>query len=731
MAWNKHWQCCFQSRKGVQYAVNIYEQNYSGSVVRLIGAAEPFTTQEDNDNDIFTPIRKQTGYLRVIDNTQDGSLLESIMPANNTQKLVRLYSGTYAGGVFTEGTIQWQGFLCAEAFTQPWDNSVKVIEFPVKSLLAALDDVQLPESAANYENNIAKLLTMAFDALQAAPDTVVVSSQLSNALNDLLKMLVQFLIFFEEETVNNEGDSYKQLVGVSYFEALSDVCALYGLTMRESGTTVSLSAYDKQSARVYTNEWPYTDIVAIAAGQAPTGGTGEFMPEVSMLPQLTFRGANNDAGFVQGGRNAKVALDISGLTFYLDLPHTTESSDAPVVFPLYDDGDGRHEGTLYVQVHDPRYVREAYRFLEYNRRTLIGESTFADMLEHTVIEGYIYDPYYTQNLYNLFTGAFPCRFYHRKENEVVTLKNGIYMNTQYYTSGHSTAIVYAPMYSVTSFLALNATEGWLNIQFLLDHLTWCVEGSDHGYVFGDGINKFYNNADIVAQVYMCLQVGNLFWNGTDWVAGSAPDTKFFFDVTNGKVPNNKTSDMNTDEENGYFIPVTRPLIGPVTFHILNGMSVKHGTGTQYLTCYTHILSDLNISHILPKSIVASERTRNVYRKDIISSGFSEEKNIDLNIGTINNNKLAPSFIKVSSDEFAEAANYYTADSTEQQRPELHLLDRMVAQYNQVRRTFKGKVETGLELLRTRYTYLSRAFFGVDAKHNWRDDETEVKFIEVS
>ena len=49
MAWVKHWQCCFKSFNGTQYAVNVYDQDYSGDVVQLIGAEEPFITQETDD----------------------------------------------------------------------------------------------------------------------------------------------------------------------------------------------------------------------------------------------------------------------------------------------------------------------------------------------------------------------------------------------------------------------------------------------------------------------------------------------------------------------------------------------------------------------------------------------------------------------------------------------------------------------------------------------------------
>ena len=107
--WYTRWQCQFQSFGGTNYAVNICTKQQPGSVQMLTGAAEPFTTQEDDSDDIFTPIRTQTGYLRVID--PDGSLLADLIPANNTERLVQLWSGTITGAGFTPWVLHWQRFL--------------------------------------------------------------------------------------------------------------------------------------------------------------------------------------------------------------------------------------------------------------------------------------------------------------------------------------------------------------------------------------------------------------------------------------------------------------------------------------------------------------------------------------------------------------------------------------------------------------------------------------------
>ena len=98
---------------------------------------------------------------------------------------------------------------------------------------------------------------------------------------------------------------------------------------------------------------------------------------------------------------------------------------------------------------------------------------------------------------------------------------------------------------------------------------------------------------------------------------------------------------------------------------------------------------------------------------------------------MNNNVPSHVFIKSDANTYKESAQYYTSASTKQQRPELHLIDRMAAIYRQVRRAYSVTVERGIELMRTRYVYSGRKFFGVKSQTNWHDDIEEVKFIEVT
>ena len=64
-------------RTAVVYTVSV--GGGTGAAIHLKGGAQPFTTQEANDEDMFTPIRTQSGYLRIVDDGRDanGNALEA------------------------------------------------------------------------------------------------------------------------------------------------------------------------------------------------------------------------------------------------------------------------------------------------------------------------------------------------------------------------------------------------------------------------------------------------------------------------------------------------------------------------------------------------------------------------------------------------------------------------------------------------------------------------------
>lgn len=738
MTWSKKYRIPFQSKNETQYMVYIWEQNYAGEVTTLTGAAEPFVTQENDNDDIFTPVRGQTGTLRIIDTTNDSSLLETLIPANNTEKLVTLVTGTWSGSSFTDNVTQWQGFLCAEAFTQPWDNQKKIIEFPLKSLLAALEDVQIPVSKASLETNIAKLIRYAFEALSIGPsevrfvgNTYIGISQGTMVFEQFFLYILKWSLFFNEDEVMDQGDSTIELIGSSYLEAISIVARMYGLTFRETGSAVTICMYDWNP--LYIEYYSWNDLIALSEGNM-IGCHPTPLPSADLLSTFTFKGKNNVSGFLQGRRSVQVTLAIGGISLNVRLPHTTEDNSSIVDVP------NMYNGHLYVQPHPTRTLGyETFSFGLYHlTRVYISQNLYnlfysadgASNYAACVSQSVLFLLNYDEN--NFVTGAFPCRWMRKEptDHSATVLQNGLFLCTQTPTvTALPTNYPYdnpsfngnPVIYSLQSLLQFHWNSGFVNINFNLHSLI----------VINNKVNyQIDQEANYIIDLYLyCeLLVGSHYWNGNSW---TETESHFTINCKNGKIQTNKTESINVSATEGWFIPISEPLSGFVTFKILSVVMSRPYNSYDHIDARCHIMSDLKISYYQNNDLAASDRSENTYRESIEISGFSNAEKTTLQLGTINNNIYAPCFIQDSDNNYVEIFQYNGQSAPISQRPELNLLERMKQQYRYIRHTFVGEVETGIGIHLKKFTHNNKNFFGIDKQHNWRDETQEVKFIEVT
>ena len=113
----KNYTIQFKSlRAGTTYIVNI--GGGTGTPVQLKAGANPFITQEDDDDDMFTPIRTQSGYLRIVD---DGYAADGVTPFNwkdmiPATDISRPVTLTAIPAGQSTGTVVWQGFMQAQDF---------------------------------------------------------------------------------------------------------------------------------------------------------------------------------------------------------------------------------------------------------------------------------------------------------------------------------------------------------------------------------------------------------------------------------------------------------------------------------------------------------------------------------------------------------------------------------------------------------------------------------------
>ena len=724
MAWNIHWQCCFQSFGGTQYAVNIYEQNYTGSIVQLTGAAEPFVTQEDDNDDIFTPIRVQTGYLRVID--MDGTLLEELTPNGSTERLVRLVRGTYSNGTFTAGSTSadtlWQGFLQPVSYTQKWVSQPHEVEIPVQSFLGALRDVEFSPATLG-SSSLGQLILDGFAAILGTTTPYYsICFVGSIAPTTWLPLTVDTTCFVAVEEYYNDNLVEELVTGWNWGDVLSSILRLFGLTAREGVNMLVIGHYDDPypaGALKYGSVPWYTFNSYVRGYQTGLSWSGSRLYSTPLLSEVSFRGDDGSETCLSGSPRVSVILSIPSQQNIITLP-PVEVLGSPVQQLT------TQQGTLYVQPQSPSSTRELFYYYYYSKHNLQGSTTYAGLLPNTIINGKSYNPYAIDGVYH-YTGAFPCRFSLASSSDNPVLKSGIYINTQYRTQSQTTTITSQRCYQVTSLLGFEANEGWLHIDF-----TWLDVVYSGGSWYTQ--NTFTPDGSIWTQLYVHVQVGDLYYNyqNNSWSGSYNMQHALLINILDGTIQSNKeTMAPASDVDGGFFIPINRHLSGKVTLHILNASPVQDKSTSSYLYGYTHILSDLTVRHVLPQSITRSGRDNNRYSTATSCVG-STDKEIKLDIGTYNNNRLTPSFIKDASGNIVELLSFYTSqNTTTTMRPEKHLLQRLKLHLCTCRRTFTATIAAlGIDPYTLRYAYSGRTYWAVTAERHWRDDTIRMKFLEV-
>ena len=804
MSWNITHQCRFQSRTHQQYCVNISKQADTGqNIVQLQGSEHPFVTSEANGDDIFMPIRQQTGYLRVLDNS-GGTLIDELLPENNTQKMVTLVN-------LTTGKTEWIGFLAAEVFTQPWGNELTELEFPLKSALACLSDITM-QTGVTGTNRLALLVYSAITSLYGegnVPFTdIVLMDDFSNVCDELL-IRANFEKFFSKETIKNDNTEIITRVGTSYREALSAMCEVFGFTLRQQGTSLIFGRYDNGgnfNINVNVMDWSILAMIANSTAWPDLPPAGQIVTK-DLLPIADFRGSNNKLSFVPGGKAAIVSLSVDAADGdkIIEMPQAAiiEGGVRQAVMANngeYIEGSARRDpedplyilsllpfaqkdGTsLYNFQHVPRgnSNTEAFEYREVRvnltsgsstniARTHILQQTYYDVgtVLYASMFGY-WGNYYRYNQSSVYTGAIPGRW-GKGQNVLENCLLLVQDVTTSYDTPTDTALAY---YIRTAGNEEMRASSYLNVKFDVPLTVFsAVNGLTrrNESIFGNegpatytlttvgGTIDLPNGASVLGTIVysmecmLRLEVSDneiYYWNGSEWQLNTGET--FWIGIDGTSIMQSGTESLPIDNVSGYLAKVTNTIAGKtgkVAFAFLNKTIISNDSRMKikdpgqdfsqneidvYAYPFQKIITGLEVNVVYERPVTVGDNN-NVYRKTIIDSGFSEEKQIDLTFGTNNSNTPSPSLLRTYGNEgYVETIGYTSSDGTTiSERPEMHLLNRMVEYYKTMRRTMEAKIATGIDLFRNRFSYNGRKYMAIDKKHDWEREEQEVKFIEVT
>lgn len=324
----KNYTITFKSlRAGTVYTVNI--GGGTGTPVALKGGAQPFATQEDDSEDMFQPIRTQTGYIRIVDDglAADGATAfdwKDLIPATDTSRPVTVT--TTSGGTTT---VHWQGFMQARTFNGTLYGNPQEREFPVQCLLSVLETTNV--NGSNRElKNFAYVIKQAFDSISGLTINNYIFQGGSYALSWLKKK-----VDWQNLTTDDDG----QISGrFDNQRVLEDVCTFWGWTCRTHGQDIIFECVDDTTVPGVLT-LTSTQMGQLAGGSSVGTIGNAFLTEKTPSGSI-FASADNDETQVRGVEKATVQTDCNAAdeTLIEAFPSSVENIMANTGEPYYDQG---------------------------------------------------------------------------------------------------------------------------------------------------------------------------------------------------------------------------------------------------------------------------------------------------------------------------------------------------------------------------------------------------------
>ena len=686
-----HWQVKFKTlRGGKVLTASVYDNTYDGQPILLKGGAEPFVTEESNDDDPFKAIRTQTGSLNIVD---DGYALDGTTPFNWRDLQPRSDHDRPVILTDENDTILWQGFLQAQNFSGTLYEETQEREFPVQCALSVLSS-QYPNTTDQGIVNFAYLLNYISSMVSAASLSIINFTEFviqggGDARRWLLKQF-HWANLLSEDSEANVAPQY------DLFTCLEDMCNFWGWSARTEGTRLYLMCTedpDEQRTITFTP----SQLASMAAGSW-SGGTEDDDPFVRQeLTGNIFASNDNDDMWTNGPSKVSVKSDCNEQS-------TVVTFAPPTVQKAMDDAGsyswvpGSEENTGY---YTTPYI----------------QSFDSNILKGTA----------------LTNGAGFCRrqYYSSTDQDNPTKLDMIVVD-DWDMAGQDIAVVQLQTKRMMSF-----SDGTLKIGgnvYLGNEKQWEDDDNNDFIIARVGIGMTYATAK---WYYLGCSAVGVITHG--W--GTAK-TKVNL-VVNGTLKGTGiyiySGPFNLDTAiDG--IPVPATLHGYVFLDIIGG-----------LYDHVHFMEKFAIGNLkiefsrdqtfIPPTTSTSTRPRKV-QKDRVSSmdytslnenAIKNDQNIDLVYASDNNMNFGFGLVMNPDFSYMTFAEYRY--QTQYARPEQHFADRIANFWAAAKRIITADLRTEVVEATDNITPLSHLVLGalhyrtLAINHQWRDDVTTVKMIQ--
>lgn len=272
------WKIRFFSLAGYKYYVNIYDPSWSGGVTELYGGAQPVTIDEDESDDMFIAVRKQSGYLSVISGLDvAGNIFDwkQFVALDDKSRPVQV--------VDDDNQVLWQGFLQAETYEGSLYGLREERNFPLNSMLGVLecDDIVVSHEIQSF----AWLLEMIFTTVSPLEiGNFYFQGGLNARQHLLMRVDYQNLISLNDD--NEIEPKYTKA------ELLENICKFWGWTAREYKQDIYFTCADDTSESYWLRLTP-AQLHTLATESSAVGNTVPFSTE-ALSGDIYANTENND-----------------------------------------------------------------------------------------------------------------------------------------------------------------------------------------------------------------------------------------------------------------------------------------------------------------------------------------------------------------------------------------------------------------------------------------------------
>ena len=712
------WQVPFVSISGTHYRVDIYDEGYTGSPVQLLAGDQPFVTDEDASDDYFAPVRSQSGTLQVCTKIPSGGMLSlnDILPSNNIARPVRLINTD------NSNTIEWQGFLSCEAYSQDYVGIPQNLSLSLISVLEAMDSVHI--TTTNFTGAKKGNILLYYTLKKIETDcglACFTNVAYSFASWRILQKYFDPDLFFEtKEQINGSTTNYI-LEGMSCKELLNRLCTFMGWVCREQGTTVyfqrigeEVGLYKQTLSSLQYPQWTSSQARTLLELQSANLSGSDWL------------GTGHQKSALQGAKSVEVVANIEDFEADMDLPDFPGSNPTSSYIKQVDDYNGGDPRNLYIEniVEQDQFANNITTYAYYYGRILesgdneftaeyLGTSTQADFLAHAFLRTnralvtYSSDP---EN-YKHYAGAAYIRYAVKSSPSATpdSYDQGLYC---VFLPGLINRTDLAPIFKLRNPNPVSLYRGKLHIKmdmlFFAQVATSGIGGWLDHYAYLTNISDA--PASITPGVCVYIRVGKWYWTAAGWSTTLSPYGK---QLSGGGLE--------------FDVPVTKNIYGEMEIGLLPGI----GINTQFRNMsvlFEAIIKSIDVSFEPENSIQQLDKSENHYFQ-ILSTNFRDEISIGTDLATDCNNIASPSLVMddytaTDDSRYTKQIDYGTSTSaTEARRPEVDLLNRLASYYGAARQRLELEVAhptaAPLPLLRLNGINDGKVYLPLSESRDWQ------------